>query len=187
MNDTLSGLERTLYRAVVDDGVWDAVLGAWMLAIGVSIATGVPMVGNIIAGAAFPIGFMLGKRTARRAGYVQFAPARVRRLRRARIVVPAVALVLLVALLVTGTHLPGLVKAAIFLAAVVSVAAHLFDIARFHAYAIVILVAAAGVLAVGVRWELALVAAGVAILASGLVVLTRFLRRYPVSMESSHD
>lgn len=179
MNEPLLTLERALYRNVVDDGVWDTVLGAWLLAIGGSIAAGMPVVGHLVGGTAFPIGYMATRRTARRAGHVRFSAARVRRIRRARLVVPAAIVVLLFGFLAAGPRLPDLAKAALFLAGALSIGASLFDISRFHVYAIVILAAAGGVIASGRRWELTLIVAGGLILTSGLIVLTRFLRRFP--------
>lgn len=184
MRDPLLMLERALYRSTVDDGVWDTVLGAWLLAIGVSIAAGVPAIGHIVGGTAFPIGYMASQRTARRAGHVRFSATRVLRIRRARMVVPAATVVLLLAFLVAGPRLPGLAKAVLFLSGSLSIGAILFDIARFHLYSVVILAAATGVAASGRRWELALVVAGGVILASGIVVLTRFLRRFPPATET---
>lgn len=179
-------LERTLYRTVVDHGVWDMVLGVSLLAIGGSIAAGVPAVGAIAGGAVFPVGYLLTQRAAARVGHVQFRPERVRRLRHARAVVLTAIVALLVGLLLAGPRLHSLVKTGILLATPMSVAAYLFEIARFHAYAAAILLAVAGVLLGGARWELALILPGTAILACGLVVLVRFLRRYPGATETSH-
>lgn len=185
MDDSLLRFERTLYRTVVDNGVWDTVLGVWLLAIGGAIAADAPAAVHLVAGVMFPVGYLLARRTARRAGHVEFNAERVRRLRRARWVVPVAAAALLAGLVLAGSRLPGLVNAAIFLAASVSIAAYLFDIARFHVYAATILIAVSGVLMSGSRWEMALILAGATILACGLVVLARFLRRYPGRAETS--
>jgi len=186
MNEPLRKLERALYRTVVDGGVWDMVLGAWLLAIGGTIAAGVPPVAHVVGGATFPIGYMFAQRTARRAGHVQFNAERTRRLRRARVVAPVTAIALLASLVLAGPLLPDLVKAGILLAAPLSIAAYLFDIPRFHVYAILILLAVAGVLVRGLRGELALIVAGTTILICGLVVLTRFLHKYPNIADTSH-
>ncbi len=183
MRDTvdtrLEHVERRLYRSVVDDGVWDLMLGGVLAVIGGSIAAGRPQLAAFVAPAAIAIGFAHTLLTARRAGYVRFQPARTRQLRRGALLVPAVALVLLAILLAVDRQLPGLVKAAILLAVPVAAAGYLFELPRFFAYAVIILLAAAAVLVTAAPGELALLVAGIAILVCGSVVLVRFLRRYP--------
>jgi hypothetical protein len=183
--EPLRKLERTLYRHAVDTGVWDIVLGTSLMAIGAAIASGMLVVVTFVAAAVFPIGHTYAQRTARRLGYVLFGAERRRRLRHASVCVPIGAVLLVAMLSVGGTGLPDLVKAGIVVAAPLSLAAALFEIRRFHAYAAIIIGTTGGVLITGSRSELALILAGMAIFACGVVVLRRFLCSCPAGPETA--
>jgi hypothetical protein len=183
---TLRTLERRLYRSTVDTGVWDAVLGASMLAIGGSIGWGRPFVGPPLVPVLVSVAVVVNRVLARRVGFVRFRPERVASTRRAGFTVPAVAGVLLVALLFAGPRLHGLVKAGLLLAIPTSAAAWLFEIRRLHGYAALVLLAVAAVLATRQPWELALIAPGLVITAAGLAICAHFVRRHPHRRESGH-
>jgi hypothetical protein len=184
---SLRALEAHTYRAVVDDGVWDLVLGVWLLLIGLGVATGFGLPAGLLGALAIPTGATLRRTvTAPRVGYVRFNAARATRLRRGPIVLSGASMTLLLALLASSRvtpAVPDLVRAGIVLALPIALAAYLFDISRLYAYALVVALAVAVVLGAGVRWEWTLLLAGAIVTASGTVVLTRFLRRYDTGKE----
>ncbi len=188
----LSELEGQTYRAVVDDGLWDLLLGAVFLLMGVSGITHRRLIpGYLLIAFSMPVWRYLRKRiTEPRVGYVQWNPARKSRMKRAGCILAISVAGLLAVLLLPKflgpealrqglLQIPGRWKAAVLLAIPLAIAGYVFELKRLLIYAAVVLLSTAILLAVEARGEWVLVVSGAAAIISGLVVLAMFLRRYP--------
>jgi hypothetical protein len=182
----LEQLERKAWTSYFEDGLWDIFFGLMMLTMGVRALTdNVWFTSMMIAGVLVP---SVGKRlvTIPRIGRVKFGPARKARHGKVRAVVAISVLGTLVSLLLglwTGLYPSGAVGAfvlAIWVPLVFGLMAYYMDFGRLYAYGL--LFAASAVL-----WELlgspagpiAFSVSGSAALLVGLVLLTRFVGKYP--------
>ena len=185
---SLAELERRTYRTEVDDGLWDLLLGLFLLVLGFSFVTGLPGWLPILI-VAFGCAVRRLVRTwliEPRIGLVRLSPDRMVSLNRGVwVLAGAIALLLAgflwVASVDTGTwhdeRRLGGVGLTLLLAIPIAVAAYWFEIRRFYAYAgLVAFVLTLGVISGHPAW--AILVSGAAIVPSGGVVLARFLGRY---------
>jgi hypothetical protein len=73
------------------------------------------------------------------------------------------------------------------LAVIIGVVAYVFEVSRVYAYAVLTLIAFAGDRLLNMHPSLSLILLGAIVLLSGLVVLIRFLRKYPKVAEEASD
>lgn len=187
----LKALERKAWRSMHEDGFWELLFGLLMFAGFTRGLTGEPLVGiATIAGAVLV--FFLGKRlvTLPRMGRVTFGPERTTKRRRTMLVIVVALLVtvLVYAVAVTGVLSRGLggselinLGVSFFLFSVFAAMAHFMDLPRMYLIGAVF---ATTNLAEGyLDTPLVPLIAAVLILVPGVVLLVRFLRRYPRSTE----
>jgi hypothetical protein len=200
-NVNLKKIERKAYLSYFEDGLWDVLVGSFILCFGIDMATGSPSSSFV-----FPSFLVLGwgvKRwvTYPRIGYVKFAPARLLKIRksmgRLTLLLLLTALSGLVPLFALSGR-PGLpadvvnwVKEHALLlfggvwAIVVAALALLFEVKRFYAYAALVMGSFVGghLFDVEPYWYF-LVPGGLVVL-SGLVMLIRFLSMYPIPTQGA--
>jgi len=192
----LRKIERKAYLAYFEDGLWDMVIGLFILCFGIDMATGSPS-SSFVLPCVMAIGWAVKRWiTYPRIGYVRFAPARQLRIRKSMGVLVLLlfltalsGLVPLFALSGRGglpTGLVSWVKEHTLLlfggvwAIMVAALALLFGVKRFYAYAAIVMGSFVGgyLFEVEPYWYF-LVPGGVIVLL-GLVMLIRFLTMYPI-------
>lgn len=185
MNAELTDLERRTYRAAVDDGLADVLLGAFLVVLGVVLTLDVRYAGLFggLAGA-LAVGSWRGLRSTiaePRVGYVRLQPARSRRIRLGQcFAVVAMALVIAAGLWfadggrATDTWLPGLV-----FAIPVAVAGYFAELDRWYFYAAAIMVERLLDSLGGGPVDWLFWPSGALIAVAGSILLLRFLQRYP--------
>ena len=187
---SLAELERRTYRTEVDDGLWDLLVGLFLLVLGLSLVTGLPgWLPILISVFGFAVRRLMRTWLVEpRIGSARLRPDRMASLERGAwvlagaIALPLVGFLWVASVDTTGTwhdewRLGG-VGLTLFLAIPIAVAAYWFEIKRFYAYAgLVAFVLTLGVISGHPAW--AILACGAAIVPSGGVVLARFLGRYP--------
>jgi hypothetical protein len=181
----LAALEHRSYRAM-DDGLWDILLGLFLLAFPIGDLTDFPFLPPL-AGVAAVVNWRALRKsiTEPRVGYVRLHPSRLSRLRRAQcITAAALALTILGVLGLQALGQRGMLQVpepfrpiagSLMLAIPIAAAAFLFEVRRMYVYAVLIVAAF-----VPGRPLIGLGAAGIVIIASGLYVLISFIRRYPL-------
>jgi len=199
----LKEIERKAYLTYSKDGFWDICLGLFFLLQGITFAVrGFAFIGTLGAFAAvlLPV-FMSLKRAIAlpRLGYVKFSPERQARLKRGR---------LLLSVVLTFTALLGgvlflaytsqtgwklwlrnlhLIPYGFVLAVVVGAVGFLFEIKRFLYYAVLILAAFIVGRMMNARPDLYFIPLGAIFFVIGLVLMIRFLRKYPKpAKEAAH-
>jgi hypothetical protein len=192
----LKNLERKVYLTYSQDGLMDLVAGLFVLAFGLDLVLHL----NLAAmSSILLLGLFWGAKrmiTYPRIGFVKFSPERIRMLKRA---VWVMQFALLVAMLLGGVvflgfsgYLPGLrtffrqyslLLFGVVLAGLMSLVAVLLDNWRLHIYAALTLIAFAVGHLVGLHARFFMIPLGVVITISGLVVLIRFLCKYPIPAE----
>lgn len=195
----LKQLERKAYLSYHQDGVIDIIVGLGTLAFGIYLA--IDQLFFMLAAWLFLIAYVPLKRwiTVPRFGYIEFGPERThsQRLRGLISITFLVILVALILLIGIPGVLPGGVLIAlrlysellfgIILAFLLFGAALMSEFKRFYAYA------GLAVLLTAIAYWLALpaygytLALGGLILFSGLWMLARFLRRYPLVPEEGSN
>lgn len=180
----LAELETRTYRNIYDDGLWDLVLGAFFLSLGIGLLTAASLPAALGGVIAIAVRNSLRKSIIEpRIGYVRLNASRQAKLRWGPCIVAGIAALLILALIWFGgrrleTHVPGILALGLLLTVPVVTAGYLFEIPRMYAYAGVIALAQVSY-AAGVAPMWCFLASGSAITISGLFILTRFLRRYP--------
>jgi len=191
-------IERRVYMVYDEDGLVDIALGSVFLVWGVLLAIGPPFLITLLGPMALGIWYV-GKRTITvpRVGLIEPGPKMANRMRNL-----ALALLLLGALAFVGILLGILGDSSaladyslgfvgLVVAAGVCGLAYLLQANRLYAYAALLLVAFAGGAALADRitavdmFLVSVILAGALIVLSGLVVLARFLRRYPLPVEEA--
>jgi hypothetical protein len=185
----LAALERRTYRESFDHGLIDILLGGYLVVLGLQLSFKLgPMglVGGLMGGAAFPIGYALRKALVEpRIGYVKFSPARRSRVRWG----PCIAAALMVAIILIGIWaigrraefylFPGFFPAIVF-ALPIAVCGYFLEIQRMYLYGAMLVLERWLDAASGEPFEWMYWPSGLIIAAIGFVVLARFLRRYPL-------
>ncbi len=192
----LQAIQRKVYMAFFEDGVWDIFLGLFVLGWGLAIVTdGSYLPGVVFVCLYFAVWGIKKWLTYPRLGYVRFSATSRRAINTKFVILLTV--VLLLGLLVSvlfgiGSRPQWLVDyfPLIFngmLAAVVCFAAYWARANRFYLHAALIFLG--GVLPrwPGVPWEFGFIGAGGSITLIGLGFLIRFLRKYPKVDQESQD
>ena len=193
----LMGLEKKAYESTWDDGLLDVFVGFSLLGLGIFWLTDYAVFGGLIPVLLVPIWpGVRSKITVPRAGSVKFGAARRAKERRnltTLFLAGAATMLLGVVLYFTVARgaessaawptivipaLPG-----VLLAAAASFAGNMIGAQRFYVYAGLLLVGAA----IGVWLDLEpgvyLAASGAVVLATGIVMVVRFIREYPIHEE----
>jgi hypothetical protein len=197
----LKQIERTAWTSYFHDGLWDVYGGFILLGFGLMMLTdrtwwlALMLVGMAALWARKRITFP-------RMGYVRFSPQRESTKKRSRFIAGiAIAGMLLLGVilfaLVWTDGLPQwleawladyfLVAFAVMVAAIIALGAYVLGVTRYYAYAVLVL--AAFVVAYLLDTAVGLpvtIAAGLIVLC-GLVVLIRFLRKYPLPKQEGPD
>jgi len=192
----LKYLERKVYLTYSQDGLMDLVAGLFVLAFGLDLVLYLNLAA--INAALLLMLFWAAKRkiTYPRIGFAKFSPERTRMLKKAVLVVQLALLVAMllgvVAFLGFSGFLPGLrtffkqyslLLFGVVLAGLMSLVAVLLDNWRLHIYAALTLSAFAVGRLVDLHPRVFMIPLGAVITISGLAVLIRFLRKYPVPVE----
>lgn len=209
----LKQLERKVWTAFFEDGIWDIYLGMLLMAMAVGALltdVGVPESNQVIVYLLLIVGAMLflwaGKRfiTIPRIGRVRFGSKGKSRIGKAVILMTISALVGLLAFVIAALSAKGslprsfpadLLLPAIWVANMIIVFSLAAYFLRFNRLYLIGVMFAVGVpldiiLKELTHRDLTFVAFGMpalVILAVGIVVLVRFLRRYPKSIEETTD
>ena len=181
----LKKIERKAWTSYLHDGLWDIFLGLLMLTGGIRALTDNAWFTLVILASVLVI--VVGKRliTTPRLGHVKFSPARKVKQHRliAVIGISVIAMGVLLWLATLGVGLPKTASApivVILVALVFGLIAYYMDFRRLYAYGLLFAIAMA-------LWETlgdptgpiaSSVSGGIALLI-GLVMLIRFIRKYP--------
>jgi hypothetical protein len=197
----LQAVEQKVFRTSIDHGLWDIYLGLLAIAIGVSTLledlelgrSTYWFVGMMVIALVF---FFVAQKfvVEPRLGKVRFGPQRQASL---RVVGAITGLALLVGLamwwlLTSALHLPNWISLlpvvlwVVMCLAGFSLAAYLLGFWRLYLYGILfaLIFTTLELIRVGALRTLPTIAAGLGILASGLVLFARFLRKYPLPPQS---
>ena len=187
----LRHVERRAWRLYFEDGLWDIFLGLLFLGGGLRSLTGNLWYYLLIAAGVLVV--ILGKRwiTLPRLGQIQFSPQRQQRGNVVRI--EALVVLLLTAvifiLLVMGVDLSGLPVSWLFVVMVPGIfllMAYMLDFTRLYGYTVLVAIfTVLGEFVGNPQAAWAQIIAGLVPLAVGIVLLVRFLRRYPVVDEQA--
>ena len=191
---SLKEVELKAWSSYFEDGMWDIFLGAMLLISGIRSVTDYVWYTLLI----LPLILVLplGKRliTTPRLGHVKFGPSRKARQRKAvvALIISVVAIFALLLLSNSGLALPPRMlispMMAVWIAVIFGVLAYFLDFKRLYAYGLLYGMSE-------VIWgqfgkpvgPVAQTIIGIAILAIGLVVFVRFLRRYPLPAKGASD
>jgi len=190
MSEPASASEREAFRSFWDDGLLDVTVGLIVLVVGLSWWQHVAFIGAVFPAVCISLWSPLRKWLVEpRMGYVEFRGSRNLEVRSIRFgLMSFVTGVLLfgavLALFRTRDSMPGADEwTAGFPLALVGLpvifVAVFTNCRRFAAYALALLLAGAVVVMQGQDPHVGLMAGGSLITVTGLVVLARFLRRYP--------
>jgi hypothetical protein len=197
----LKQMERKAWTAYFHDGLTDLYGGFILLGFGLSMLTGqIWWIALMLVGTAL---LWARKRiTYPRMGHVRFSPQRQARTKRSR---------LLAGIAIAGTFLLGavlfalvwtgglpqwleawltdylLVALAVLVGALIAIGAYLMRVARFYAYAVLVFAAFAVGQWLNTSAGLPVTIAAGVILLCGLVVLMRFVRKYPLPTQEEPD
>ena len=193
-NINLKEIEQKAWTSYFHDGLWDICWGFILLGVGLSMI----MVQMYVMLACFALAIaslFVKKRLARsRMGHVRFSSERTAKTKRANIIAPITIAVLVVLVFVpiwsVSSNMPSsglnawlsnyhLVLVGAILAALLILTAYMVEVKRYYIYATVILIAFYIAQLLISYSGIPVAATGGVILLIGLVVLTRFLRKYP--------
>jgi branched-subunit amino acid transport protein len=184
----LKEIRRKIYLSFFQDGLWDILLGFFLLGWGVGILTEMAaLIGGWVVIAYSAVWGIKRWLTYPRVGVAVVPQARktTGRLLIAGIVVLLIGVMAFV--LVSAANTPDwLGKFFIFIfgaiiAAVVCMIGYWWSVNRWYVYAALVLAGAASHQWLGVPLEYGFITPGTIIILSGLVILLKFLRRYPRS------
>lgn len=187
MTGQVNQLERRLFRQYWDDGLLDVFSGVGVLGLGICWAVGLVAVGAVVPALLVPLWVPFRRRFVEpRAGMVEFADQRVDQNRRGlagSALIGLVALAAVAALAFWAAPNPaGPLRAmapalpALLLGLMAVVAGLILGLPRFVVYAGLFAVAGLGVAVTDSRPEVAILAVGLLVLASGAWRMSRFLR-----------
>jgi len=191
---TLDAMERGAWLRTFEDGIWDIALGLVLLGFGLSVLTGMTavVVSGIVAGIAV-VGGVKRRVAEPRIGRVHFKAPRRRQLGSVSWLLSVLSLagvlVLLFFLWTTRSAAPGwavtirdhfLIVIGVIWGGAAVFGGWRLELRRLYVYGVLIAGAlAASDLGGGLSFATALLASGGAIALCGVVLLLRFLRRYP--------
>jgi len=193
----LREIEKRNYRATFEDGTAELLIGVWLIAFGLLLRTDYSFIGAVLPALLIPIWRDLHRRVSEsRLGYVELGEER-----RQQTVASNVRLGLMVMATLVGGALVyvrvvqtgavggpkplglGAVPLGVAIAALIGGAGWMYGIPRMIAYAAMVAsVFVAGHL-IGLYPPVYVALSGVPLLICGVVVLARFVRRYPVPSE----
>jgi len=186
-------IQRKVYMTFFQDGLWDVVLGLFLLSWGFAILFDLGWLPVVTFLAFFWIAQGLKQKiTYPRIGYAK--PAEQRKQMSRIVIAGAVTLLLgiMVFLIVVAGGMPQLLHDyfellfGTMLAVVIGLIGYWWGIVRWYSYAGLVFVLAAFNQWLGLSFELSFIIPGGVILLYGLIIFIRFLRKYPrVSAESS--
>jgi len=189
-NPQLSELERRAYRAVVDDGLLDILLGIMLLGFGLVTTTDVDYLPAVILVIAFPLWRRLRSTLIEpRIGHVGLHASRMSKIRRGKRKAMALFFLLTIALIAfillkgsLGSQSMDLrsIIVAVVLGIPIAAGGFLLEMKRWVAYALLMLAAGIFEHVNGLANATGLFLSGSAVVASGLFLLARFLYRHPV-------
>jgi hypothetical protein len=193
---SLKEIQRKVYMSFFQDGLWDILLGLFMLGWGLAILTDLAFLpGVTFIGLYFAVWGVKKRLTYPRIGYARFSATSRRRIT-AKFAIGGVA-VLLVGVMVAvlwgigarpqwlADYFPLIFNG--MLAAIVCFIAYWARVNRFYLYAALVFLGAVLHLWLGVRWEFGFIGAGGIIVLIGLVILITFLRKYPRMVEGAQN
>jgi hypothetical protein len=185
----LKAIQRKVYMSFFQDGLWDIVLGCFVLSWGLGILTNTAALTGVWFIAAYFIVLSLKKRMT----YPRIGHMKIPEERRTKIRLTIAGAVILVAGVMAFVFAelgiaPSLRAYYMFLlgaiiAAVVCLIAYWWKINRWYAYAAAILVGVSFHQWQNVSLEWSFIIPGIIILASGIALFIRFLHHYPKPTE----
>jgi hypothetical protein len=192
-NIDLKKLEHKAFVSYHQDGLVDLFIGTLLLFWGLTMETMLKGIGGVWFVVFLPILLLARRRiTYPRLGYARFSRERQNRRKMAVLFTLTALLGLLVAFLWSSQSFPGLrawlhryieIFFGGLIAGVLLFKTLISGIRRLYLYAAVILISFAAAQWSPVPIQYSFIISGAVLLISGAVVLTRFLRRYPVRQE----
>ncbi len=195
---SLGDLEKRSYRATIDDGLPDIVLGLFLLSVGAAMATSMDYLPAVVFVLSVPFWKHLRIRVVEpRTGHLKLHPTRLMILRQNRGVLKILGFTILLGILViffvggetrSAVRIFGGPLLGLLLAFVVGVAAFLFRIQRGYVYSLWILLAFILSHLGGFFPGSGALASGVVVATWGFVLLTNLVRHNPVdNLNTSGD
>ena len=186
MDNDLKQIQRKIYLSFFQDGLWDMLLGFFLLGWGIGILTEMTaLIGGWVVVAYSGVWGLKRWLTYPRAGVAVVPQAQKTTARLLIAGIVALLLGIMAFVLVSAGSTPDwLGKFFIFIfgaiiAAVVCMIGYWWNISRWYIYAALTLAGAASHQWLDVPLEYGFIAPGVIIMLSGLIILLKFLRRYP--------
>jgi len=198
----LRELEQKVFRSYFKDGLWDIYGALILLGFGLTIFTG--SIYLMLAFTTVAVILLLFRRRILmpRLGQVNFSPGRQAKTKRSRIIATATLTVTMLLgvvffILYSANNMPrwlDIWMADYFVAAfggvlalVVAVAAYVVGVWRYYVYAAVVFIAyfVANMLRPNDMESIPVIVAGGIVFISGLIILIRFLRKYPLSPQET--
>jgi len=190
MNESIKKFEKTAFRSFWNDGLLDLMVGLVVLLVGISWWQDIAVLGVVFPAICASMWFPLRMRLVEpRMGYVEFSGERELKVRSFRYGLIAfftgtMAFGIVVFVLWKGDVLPHAAQwiagLPLVLIAIPAVFFALFtNCRRFSVYALFLFLAGVEVIYQGWEPHVGLIASGIFITVVGLVILVRFLSRYP--------
>jgi hypothetical protein len=195
-------MERKIFSSYFDDGLWDIYGGLIFLGFGLSMLTGLGFLIAVFAGVAISLLLLRRQILLPRLGYVKFSAerqAKTKKQKLAAMIIGTITMILGIVFMVLFTTGAApdwladwmednfLVAFGGFLALAVAVGAYLVGVWRYFIYAGIVFIAfiIASILRPQDLEGVVITAASGLVLLSGIVILVRFLRRYPAGKEDN--
>ena len=185
-------IQRKVYMSYFQDGLWDVVLGLFLLSWGFAVLFDL----GWLPGVAFVVFFYLALSLKQKSTYprIGFSKPAEHRKQMSRIVIAGAVTLLLgimVFIIVIAGGMPQLLHDyfellfGTMLAVVIGLIGYWWGIVRWYSYAGLVFVLAAFNQWLGLSFEMSFIIPGGVILLYGLIIFIRFLRKYPkVSAEN---
>jgi hypothetical protein len=188
----LQEIERKVYLSYQNDGVWDIFLGLFFLVEGILFVFDAAMFMGIFPAVMIPVAVMIRKSfTTPRIGYAEFSPVRKLKEKKSRITLSVLLSMTMILGLVafwaftgnsewqTWVKKLGIIPFGFVIAVVLGAAGLMFGLKRFVYYAIFILMVFVFGHLLNLRIRVYFIFMGVIFSVIGVVMLARFLQRYP--------
>jgi len=197
MDVNLKEIEQKVFRSYFHDGLWDIYGALILLGLGLAIVSGLDYLIAVVAALAVVLLLFRQRIVKPRLGYVKFSPERQTKTKKATLIamitLTFTALLGVVFFVLFSTNsVPGWLdiwmKNYFFAtfggiqALLVAVAAYVVGVWRYYIYAALVFISyvIGGMLRSNDMEGIPILIAGSIILISGAVILTRFLRKYPL-------